>query len=423
MPAGQRLLFSATLDKDVAKLVKKFLSDPLDHSVDADESAPVAKHFLFGVRHDNKPAIVRELLGGGGRTLAFTRTKHAAERLAAQLTEGGIPAVELHGNLRQAARQRNLSAFADGTISVLVATDIAARGIHVDNVGLVVHIDPPNDPKAFLHRSGRTARAGDEGTVVTLATRNQNHAVRAMMTHAGIKPAQHVVSPGDPILTEVRAARVEPKESGTSIFEPDPEDTVEEHDEGPARDDRGPRRDDRGPRGGGRYERTERAWGRSDRPQRGDRPERKPWGRDRDQGSERAPFEYHPRREPKEHTSGARGPRPDRGEIAARRERVHAERPGRRGGEFSADWWGPEPWEVDENSDRRSERRGGDRRPDQGGRPSSEGRSWAPRGDDRRPWQGSGREDRRPRPGRDARRDARDARSTCLLYTSPSPRD
>lgn len=394
IPPGQRMLFSATLDGDVAELVTKFLHDPATHSLEGDESAPDAQHYLFGVRHDNKPAVLRELLGGGGRTLAFTRTKSAAERLARTLTEAGIPAVDLHGNLRQAARQRNLAAFADGSVSVLVATDIAARGIHVDDVGLVVHVDPPNDPKAFLHRSGRTARAGSEGNVVTLVTRNQNKTVRALMAQAKIKPKQVVVSPGDEILTEVRAPRIEPAASGTSIFEPDAEDIIEE----PSRDER-PRAE---------RSREERAWG---RPPRGDRPRdgrphrerpRREGPRDEQRAGESGErpasggIEYRPRREPKQHVSGARGPRPDWSDTTPRPDRRRPENT-----EWTSEWWGAEPWEVDERADRRpgrSQRRPGAAGAKQG-RPGREERGGR-----------SGREDSRPRPGRDARREQRDER-------------
>ncbi len=226
-PPGQRLLFSATLDADVATLVGRFLTEPAVHAVDeAAGGVPEARHHLLLVRHDNKLGVVRDLVAGGGRALAFTRTKFAAERLARMLTEGGIAAVDLQGNLSQAVRQRHLAAFADGTVSVLVATDLAARGLHVDDVGLIVHVDPPHDATAFLHRSGRTARAGSGGTVVTLATKSQNKPVRALLAQAGVKPAQAVVAPGHPLLAELRAPRAAPAASGGSIFAPDPADEV-----------------------------------------------------------------------------------------------------------------------------------------------------------------------------------------------------
>jgi superfamily II DNA/RNA helicase len=153
---GQRMLFSATLDNGVDVLVKRYLSSPVTHSVDP-AVAPVSTmtHHVFSVSAADKPAVVRELAQGHDRSLLFMRTKHTAKKLAKQLTASGIPAVELHGNLSQGARERNLSAFTDGSTRVLVATDIAARGIHVDDVSLVVHVDPPTEHKAYLHRSGR----------------------------------------------------------------------------------------------------------------------------------------------------------------------------------------------------------------------------------------------------------------------------
>ncbi|MEO7193340.1 MAG: DEAD/DEAH box helicase, partial [Pseudonocardiaceae bacterium] len=164
-PAGtQRLLFSATLDHAVDAVVRRYLSDPVVHSADpAVLTASKMEHHVFTVEHADKPSVVRELASGQRRSLLFTRTKHAAKKLAKQLTIAGLPAVELHGNLSQTVRARNLAAFSAGSARVLVATDIAARGIHVDEIGLVVHVDPPAECKAYLHRSGRTARAGAEG--------------------------------------------------------------------------------------------------------------------------------------------------------------------------------------------------------------------------------------------------------------------
>ena len=171
---GQRLLFSATLDRGIDGLAKRFLRNPITHSVDPVE-APVVQmsHHVMTVHAGDKAAVVHDLAAGKGRSVLFTRTKHGAKKLAKQLTNAGVPAVELHGNLGQSARERNLAAFTKGTVRVLVATDIAARGIHVDDVALVVHVDPPAEHKAYLHRSGRTARAGAVGTVVTVATREQ----------------------------------------------------------------------------------------------------------------------------------------------------------------------------------------------------------------------------------------------------------
>ena len=196
-PGTQRLLFSATLDGDVDVLVRRYLSDPVVHSVDP-PVAPVStmEHHVFTVEHADKQAVVRELASGRRRCLLFTRTKHAAKKLAKQLSTAGVPAVEQHGNLSQNARERNLAAFSEGSVRVLVATDIAARGIHVDDVGLVVHVDPPAEHKAYLHRSGRTARAGAEGIVVTLSTPDQLGDVRALTRQAGIRPVTVWVRPG-----------------------------------------------------------------------------------------------------------------------------------------------------------------------------------------------------------------------------------
>jgi superfamily II DNA/RNA helicase len=185
---GQRLLFSATLDNGVDKLVKRFLRNEVLHSVDSANS-PVAAmtHHVFHVSGvQAKKELVHRLASGNGRRILFMRTKHQARKLAKQLTESGVPAVDLHGNLSQPARDRNLAAFSTGEARVLVATDIAARGVHVDGIELVVHIDPPAEHKAYLHRSGRTARAGNSGDVVTVVLPEQRGDTQALMRRAGI---------------------------------------------------------------------------------------------------------------------------------------------------------------------------------------------------------------------------------------------
>ena len=198
-PAGQRLLFSATLDRGVDAVVRRYLRSPVTHSVDeVDAPPPMLEHHAFTVEPGHKAAVVRELASGADRSLLFTRTKHAAKKLARQLATDGVPAVELHGNLSQPQRLRNLAAFADGSVRVLVATDIAARGIHVDDIALVVHVDPPSEHKAYLHRSGRTARAGAAGVVVTVVTPAQEGEVRALVRLAGIRPTTARIGPGDP---------------------------------------------------------------------------------------------------------------------------------------------------------------------------------------------------------------------------------
>ena len=188
-PAGsQRLFFSATLDRAVDRLVREFLTDPIAHEVDpaTSPSEASAVHHVLHIEREHRLAILVDLASAPGRTVVFTRTKHGAKALTRQLTRHGVTAVELHGNLAQGARTRNLDAFHTGRATTLVATDIAARGIHVDDVGLVVHADPPNEPKAYLHRSGRTARSGNSGTVVTLATPEQIGTVRGLTKAADV---------------------------------------------------------------------------------------------------------------------------------------------------------------------------------------------------------------------------------------------
>ena len=203
--SGQRLLFSATLDRGVDKLVKQFLHNPVVHSVD-EATSPVASmtHHVFEVSDaDEKKLLVQTLASGLGKRILFTRTKHQAKRLAKQLTTAGIPAVDLHGNLSQNARDRNLAAFSDGTVRVLVATDVAARGVHVDEVDLVVHVDPPAEHKAYLHRSGRTARAGNTGDVVTVMLPEQAGDVKALLRHAALSVTPQQVSALSPAVTQL----------------------------------------------------------------------------------------------------------------------------------------------------------------------------------------------------------------------------
>ena len=160
-------------------------------------------HHVLHVHRDQRVPVLVDLTSAPGRTIVFTRTKHGAKALARQLNARGVPTVELHGNLSQNARTRNLSAFGDGTASTMVATDIAARGIHVDDVSLVVHADPPVEHKAYLHRSGRTARAGAEGTVVTLMMDAQVSDVRDLTRRAGIKPTITRTQPGDELIARI----------------------------------------------------------------------------------------------------------------------------------------------------------------------------------------------------------------------------
>ncbi|MFC7534682.1 DEAD/DEAH box helicase [Actinoplanes sp. GCM10030250] len=201
---GQRMLFSATLDNGVDVLVQRFMRKPITHHVDSAAQAPVEMdHHVLHVQHDDRFGVLVDLLAAPGRSVVFTRTKRRAKVLTRQLIAAGVPAVELHGNLAQNARNRNLSAFSDGSAPTLVATDIAARGIHVDDVALVVHADPPVEHKAYLHRSGRTARAGARGTVITLMTDDQQADVRDLARKAGIRPATKRVRPGDALLAQL----------------------------------------------------------------------------------------------------------------------------------------------------------------------------------------------------------------------------
>jgi superfamily II DNA/RNA helicase len=203
--SGQRMLFSATLDKAIDVLVKRFLTNAVTHEADSAQS-PVSTmhHHVLHLSREQRVPVLVDLTSAPGRTVVFTRTKHGAKALARQLNKSGVPTVDLHGNLSQNARTRNMEAFHSGTATTLVATDIAARGIHVDDVALVIHADPPTEHKAYLHRSGRTARAGNEGTVITLMTDEQQRDVRDLTRLAGIKPTTTKVSgPGHAMLEQL----------------------------------------------------------------------------------------------------------------------------------------------------------------------------------------------------------------------------
>lgn len=221
---GQRLLFSATLDNGVDKLVKRFLNNEVLHSVD-EANSPVAAmtHHVFSLADaDAKKHVVNALASGTGRRILFMRTKHHAKKLAKALTASGIPAVDLHGNLSQPARDRNLAAFSSGAVCVLVSTDVAARGVHVDDVELVIHVDPPAEHKAYLHRSGRTARAGAEGAVVTLVLPEQRRDVSALLRAAAISVEPVAVTATSPQVIDlvgevapyVKPAPEQPKQGG-----------------------------------------------------------------------------------------------------------------------------------------------------------------------------------------------------------------
>jgi superfamily II DNA/RNA helicase len=220
---GQRMLFSATLDKDVDVLVRRFLRDPARHAADAAAAAPAAMvHHLLTVAPADRTGVLAALAGGQNRSLIFTRTRRSAQRLARQLASAQIPAAELHGDLGQNARERNLASFVSGATRVMVATDIAARGIHVDGIDLVIHADPPTEHKAYLHRSGRTARAGASGVVITLQTPPQAAAVRALMRRANVIPLTATARPGSALLRSIAGEPAEPTPPQKQRPTPDP---------------------------------------------------------------------------------------------------------------------------------------------------------------------------------------------------------
>jgi superfamily II DNA/RNA helicase len=211
--SGQRMLLSATLDGDVDRLVRKHLRDPKLHQLDPNAGAVTTMdhHVMVVGGFRDKVAAATALVEASNRSIIFTRTRDAATELAEALGVEGIEAVDLHGNLSQRVREKNLHKFSSGKASVVVATDVAARGIHVDNVGLVVHFDAPNDAKAYLHRSGRTARAGESGTVVTITTPRQIDEISRMQQRAGVATRHHDIrTTPRPMTAEVLAESGQP---------------------------------------------------------------------------------------------------------------------------------------------------------------------------------------------------------------------
>ena len=209
-PDAQHMLFSATLDHGVDEVVNTFLHDPKVHEVDSATAEPdLMTHHVFETTRGDKHELVRTLASGTGRRILFTRTKFQAKKLAKNLTQNGIPAAELHGNLSQNQRDRNLAAFDSGDVRVMVATDVAARGIDVGGVELVVQVEPPADPKSFVHRSGRTARAGKAGDVVTLVLPEQRRETRRLLNQAGIKTKMIEVTHDSPEVLELVGDRAE----------------------------------------------------------------------------------------------------------------------------------------------------------------------------------------------------------------------
>ncbi|GAB3956436.1 DEAD/DEAH box helicase [Streptomyces sparsus] len=207
-PEGQRMLFSATLDRNVDLLVRRYLTDPVVHSVDPSAGAVTTmEHHLLHVTAADKHAATERIAARDGRVIMFLDTKHAVDRLTRDLLNSGVRASALHGGKSQPQRTRTLDQFKNGHVNVLVATNVAARGIHVDNLDLVVNVDPPSDHKDYLHRGGRTARAGESGSVVTLVLPNQRRDMSRLMAAAGITPSSAQVRSGEAELSRVTGAR------------------------------------------------------------------------------------------------------------------------------------------------------------------------------------------------------------------------
>ncbi len=252
---GQRLLFSATLDNDVDKIVKTYLKDPVTHSTESGQATvSTMEHHLLVIEPGHKQSLTAELASRDGRTIVFVRTKLGADRVATQLRDRGVMAAALHGGLTQGARNRTLDQFKDGSVPVLVATDVAARGIHVDDVGLVVQADPPAEHKDYLHRAGRTARAGGKGAVVTLLLPHQRRGMIRMAETAGVEAEPVRARPGDELVTELTGGKTP---SGYPVRLPAPKPQRGSGgggrrfgggSSGPRRGNSGPRRDSSGPR-------------------------------------------------------------------------------------------------------------------------------------------------------------------------------
>ncbi|MFF5900667.1 DEAD/DEAH box helicase [Streptomyces argenteolus] len=207
-PQGQRMLFSATLDRDVDRLVRRYLTDPVVHSVDPSAGAVTTmEHHVLHVHGTDKHRTTTRIAAREGRVIMFLDTKRAVDKLADHLLASGVRAAALHGGKAQSQRTRTLAQFKTGHVTVLVATNVAARGIHVDNLDLVVNVDPPTDHKDYLHRGGRTARAGESGSVVTLVTPRQRRDMTRLMAAAGIVPRTTQVSSGDEALGRITGAR------------------------------------------------------------------------------------------------------------------------------------------------------------------------------------------------------------------------
>ncbi|WP_299531282.1 DEAD/DEAH box helicase [uncultured Streptomyces sp.] len=220
---GQRMLFSATLDKNIDRLVKMFLTDPVVHSVDPSAGAvtTMEHHVLHVADETDKKAVATRIAARDGRVIMFVDTKRAADRFAKRLLAAGVHAAALHGGRSQPQRNRTLDQFKNGQVTALVATNVAARGIHVDDLDLVVNVDPPTDHKDYLHRGGRTARAGESGSVVTLVLPEEKREMTRLMQDAGIAPVTTRVKSSDEELTRITGAR-EPSGIAVVVEVPQP---------------------------------------------------------------------------------------------------------------------------------------------------------------------------------------------------------
>ena len=242
---GQRLLFSATLDRGVDALVRRYLKNPKTHSLQNDRaSVSTMEHYLIVMDPSEKDEVTAEIAARNGKTILFVKTQRGADRLADKLAHAGVAVGALHGGKSQAVRTRTLALFKESDNAALVATDVAARGIHVDGISLVVHVDPAQDHKDYLHRSGRTARAGESGTVVSLATTRQQKAVKGLTTRAGVNPSTVYVKPGSEDLMRVTGAQ---QPSGIPYVQP----VVEQPKRAPRKGGSGGGRGYRGNRSGG----------------------------------------------------------------------------------------------------------------------------------------------------------------------------
>jgi superfamily II DNA/RNA helicase len=227
------MLFSATLDRGVDSLVRQYLKTPKTHSLQNDRaSVSTMEHFVLVMHPTDKDEITNQIAARNGKTILFVKTQRGADRLADKLAHAGVPVGALHGGKSQAVRTRTLALFKESKNAALVATDVAARGIHVDGISLVVHVDAPTDHKDYLHRAGRTARAGEAGTVVTLATTKQQKSIGGLTSRAGVNPKFVGVKPLDTDLMTITGAQ-EP--SGIPYIAPIVEN------KGPARGNRKPR--------------------------------------------------------------------------------------------------------------------------------------------------------------------------------------